>query len=112
MKERKQNVKVKKNDKNILMSDGISNSDNLDEKITVETKEESISLDTKLVDKSLQDLVFLEKACFLICKKYEISAKINNDDLGKFKRFQSYYELISSAIEEKIINLFDNQKYA
>ena len=61
MKERKQNVKLKKNDKNILMSDGISISDNLDEKITVDKKEESI-LDKvifKEIPKHVEEIVLM-----------------------------------------------------
>lgn len=47
----------------------------------------------------ISELIALEKACALICKRYESAARIDKECNGKFKEFTSYYEKIFKKLE-------------
>ena len=52
---------------------------------------------------SLNDLVKLENACSLICKKYEIGARIEKEDYDKFNEFKGYHQKLFKELERRII---------
>ena len=55
---------------------------------------------------SLFDLVQLEKACALLCKRFETSARIDRENNDKFKEYKVYYEKIFSELENRVSNVF------
>lgn len=77
---------------------------------TTEEKEEVISNDKEyennLDDISIMDLISYEKACALICKKYERAAHIDMAYNEKLKVFSSYYEKIFNKLETLVESKF------
>ena len=59
---------------------------------------------SKISNVSLIDLMFLEKACALLCKRYETSARIDDCNNRKFKEYKEYYEKIFSELEIRVLN--------
>ena len=51
---------------------------------------------------SLSEILDYEKACALVCKKYETSARIDNTDNFKFNRFKECYHYILDEIERRV----------
>ena len=51
---------------------------------------------------SLSEILDYEKACALVCKKYETSARIDNTDNFKFNRFKECYHYIFDEIERRV----------
>lgn len=68
-------------------------------------------------DISLEDLLKLEKASAIICKRYESATKsydgsiINNNEYSKFKKYNDFHNLIinkmEDIVEKEITNLND-----
>jgi hypothetical protein len=52
----------------------------------------------------IQSLVALEKACSLLCKRFETTAQLDPKNNAKFKEFKNYYEIIFSELEKRIID--------
>ena len=67
-------------------------------------KNEELKSDTdNLKNVNIADLISYEKACALICKKYESAAHIeykNYKDI--FNKYKMYYEKIFSEIENRV----------
>lgn len=75
-------------------------------------KEEQIKVSNNNTDDlkniSINDLISYEKACALICKRYESAARIEYKDYkDKFNKYKIYYEKIFSEIENRINNICD-----
>lgn len=51
------------------------------------------------------ELLALEKACALLCKRYETTAQLDFMNNAKFKEFKSYYEMIFDELEARIVNV-------
>ena len=51
----------------------------------------------------IQSLVALEKACSLLCKRFETTAQLDPKNNAKFKEFKNYYEMIFSELEKRIL---------
>lgn len=72
-------------------------------------KEEQIKVsnnntdDLKNINININDLISYEKACALICKRYESAARIEYKDYkDKFNKYKMYYEKIFSEIENRV----------
>lgn len=70
-------------------------------------KEEQIKVSNNNTDDlkniSINDLISYEKACALICKRYESAARIEYKDYkDKFNKYKMYYEKIFSEIENRV----------
>lgn len=70
-------------------------------------KEEQIKVSKNNTDDlkniSINDLISYEKACALICKRYESAARIEYKDYkDKFNKYKMYYEKIFSEIENRV----------
>ena len=67
-------------------------------------KNEEIKLDIDtLKNVNIADLISYEKACALICKRYESAARIEYKDYkDKFNKYKMYYEKIFSEIENRV----------
>lgn len=75
------------------------------------TKEDIILSDLRKMELSglnISDLYFLEKACALVCKRYETLARIDVSNNKKFKEYNLYYEKIFSEIEQRVLNYCKN----
>ena len=53
---------------------------------------------------NIMELIALEKACSLLCKRYETMARIDSGNNSKFKEFKKYYEMIFSELENRVYN--------
>lgn len=51
----------------------------------------------------IQSLVALEKACSLLCKRFETTAQLDPKNNAKFKEFKNYYEMIFSELEKRVL---------
>lgn len=51
---------------------------------------------------SMFDLVQLEKACALLCKRFETSARLDRENNEKFKEYKGYYDKIFSELENRV----------
>ena len=67
-------------------------------------EKEILNESNKIGNVSLIDLMFLEKACALLCKRYETSARIDDCNNRKFKEYKEYYEKIFSELEIRVLN--------
>lgn len=70
-------------------------------------KEEQIKASNNNTDDlknvNIVDLISYEKACALICKRYESAAHIEYRDYkDKFNKYKMYYEKIFSEIENRV----------
>ena len=79
-----------------------------DAKLCIDEKyleEHTISLAKEyggLNNMSLFDLVQLEKACALLCKRFETSARLDRENNEKFKEYKGYYDKIFSELEKRV----------
>ena len=76
----------------------------------VPNKEEQIKISNNNIDElkniNINDLISYEKACALICKRYESAARIEYKDYkDKFNKYKMYYEKIFSEIENRVNEL-------
>ena len=53
----------------------------------------------------IQSLVALEKACSLLCKRFETTAQLDIKNNAKFKEFKNYYEMIFSELEKRVLDI-------
>jgi hypothetical protein len=51
---------------------------------------------------TLEDVIYLEKACALICKKYETTARLDMENNRKLTEFTSYYRTIIDELETRV----------
>lgn len=51
----------------------------------------------------ISDLAALEKACSLLCRRFETTARLDNNNSIKFKEYKQYYEIIFSELEKKVL---------
>ena len=51
---------------------------------------------------TLEDVIYLEKACSLICKKYETTARLDMENNRKLTEFTSYYRTITDELETRV----------
>lgn len=51
----------------------------------------------------VESLVALEKACSLLCKRFETTAQLDPKNNAKFKEFKNYYEMIFSELEKRVL---------
>lgn len=51
---------------------------------------------------TLEDVIYLEKACSLICKKYETTARLDMENNRKLTEFTSYYRTIIDELETRV----------
>lgn len=58
-----------------------------------------------LKDVNIVDLISYEKACALLCKRYEMSVRVDEENNNKFKEYKNYYEKIFSEIEARVFEL-------
>lgn len=56
----------------------------------------------KLNNMGLFDLIQLEKACSLLCKRFETSARLDCENNEKFKEYKGYYDKIFSELEKRV----------
>ena len=69
-----------------------------------DVKNEELKSDKdNLKNVNIADLISYEKACALICKRYESAARIEYKDYkDKFNKYKMYYEKIFSEIENRV----------
>lgn len=76
----------------------------VDENIITECKITTIKC--KPIEKMcIEELMWAEKACALICKKYETTARIDFEGNKKLTEFSSYYNEIIHELEKRIISV-------
>lgn len=51
---------------------------------------------------TLEDVIYLEKACSLICKKYETTARLDMENNRKLTEFTSYYRAIIDELKTRV----------
>ena len=51
---------------------------------------------------TFEDVIYLEKACSLICKKYETTARLDMENNRKLTEFTSYYRTIIDELETRV----------
>lgn len=101
---------TKNNQKKVLQDDNSVKDENkvvnpIKEQIILNEVESILNDKIYLNEISITDLIAYEKACALVCKKYEISARINEINDDKFKQYNNYYNIIFKEIENRIIKL-------
>ena len=101
----------KKNKKTdiVITADENLMKNHMNEIITTIDDNDSISIpfvhENSISNASITDLIAYEKACALICKKYEITFRLNDSDNTKFRKYQSCYEKIFSELEKRVENI-------
>lgn len=69
-------------------------------------KLKTISTNYGIKNISFIDLCYLEKACALLCKRYETIARIDPENNIKFKEYKKYYDNIFEELEIRVANVF------
>lgn len=78
------------------------NNDEKNEEIKLDIDTLKLDIDI-LKNVNIADLISYEKACALICKRYESAARIEYKDYkDKFNKYKMYYEKIFSEIENRV----------
>lgn len=54
---------------------------------------------------SLEELMWVEKACALICRRHETSARIDFENNKKLTQFSHYYKEIMNELEKRVIKV-------
>lgn len=54
---------------------------------------------------TIQDLMWMEQACALVCRKYETTARIDYENNKKLTEFSQYYKMIMDELEKRVINV-------
>lgn len=57
---------------------------------------------TNISELNITELIALEKACALVCKRFETIAQLDFTNNNKFKEYQHYYELIFNELEKRV----------
>lgn len=58
---------------------------------------------TKMIEETgIENLMWLEKACALVCKRYETMSRLDGSSNTKFKLFSSYYADILNELEKRV----------
>lgn len=57
-----------------------------------------------LSDINIMELLSLEQACALLCKRYETTAQLDFNNNAKFKEFKEYYEMIFRELEKRVVD--------
>lgn len=57
---------------------------------------------TFIENMSLMELVWLEKACATVCKKYETTARLDLENNKKLTEFSKYYKNILNVLEDRV----------
>lgn len=99
-------IKDKKNDtviKNTVFENKITVSDEQSNQEFSEVKTKTIK------DLTIEELLYFEKACSLICRRYEISARLDNVNNKMFQKYNDYYQIIIQEIENKLNVVFDEK---
>ena len=65
---------------------------------TLQTGKEYVGLNNM----GLFDLLQLEKACALICKRFETSARLDKEYNDKFNEYKGYYGKIFAELENRV----------
>lgn len=56
----------------------------------------------RLSSLSIVELMSLQQACALVCKRFETIAQLDSNNNARFKEYQRYYEMIFLEIKERI----------
>lgn len=112
---------AKKNKKNITEQTGkIEASSNLSTGF-IRTEENNLSTTTTSTEYGISEITYitkkpiellditqlisLEKACSLLCKRFETTAQLDIRNNAKFKEFKNYYEMIFSELEKRVLDI-------
>jgi hypothetical protein len=57
---------------------------------------------TFIENMSVMELVWLEKACATVCKKYETTARLDLENNKKLTEFSKYYKNILNVLEDRV----------
>ena len=97
------------------LSTGFIRTEENNSSITTTTSEEflakyGISEITYITKKPIEllditQLISLEKACSLLCKRFETTAQLDIRNNAKFKEFKNYYEMIFSELEKRVLDI-------
>jgi hypothetical protein len=55
-----------------------------------------------LKDITIEELVAYERACSIVCGKYEVKARLSGVDNTKFMQFIDYHRMILNEMEERV----------
>ena len=50
----------------------------------------------------IEDLIAYERACALVCARYEVKARLSGEDNEKFRRFSDYHQEIMNELERRV----------
>ena len=64
---------------------------------------------TNISELNITELIALEKACALVCKRFETIAQLDFTNNNKFKEYQHYYELIFNELEKRVAESCNNK---
>lgn len=64
---------------------------------------------TNISELNITELISLEKACALVCKRFETIAQLDFTNNNKFKEYQHYYELIFNELEKRVAESCNNK---
>lgn len=51
---------------------------------------------------NVSDLIWVEKACAIVCKKYETTARLDLENNKKLSEFSNYYKNILNELEDRV----------
>ena len=61
-----------------------------------------------LSEMNIMELISLETACNLLCRRFETVAQLDYNNNFKFKEYQRYYEMIFSELERRVVESCKN----
>ena len=68
----------------------------------INTEGVEVKKEKTLKDLDINELISFEKACALLCKRFETSAQLDYNNHFLFKEYQRYYEIIFNEIKERV----------
>lgn len=70
--------------------------------ISVINEKTILNEEGRLSSLSIVELMSLQQACALVCKRFETIAQLDPSNNSRFKEYQRYYEMIFLEIKERI----------
>ena len=68
----------------------------------INTEGVEVKKEKTLKDLDINELISFEKACALLCKRFETAAQLDFNHHFLFKEYQQYYEMIFNEIKERV----------
>jgi hypothetical protein len=70
---------------------------------------DNVEIPINLSTITIEELINYEKACSMVCSRYEIKARLSGEDNTKFQEFLEYHQRIVREMEARVVSICKNK---